>query len=236
MSQALQLSQDLLYTVKMGKFTDDLLQQICDYDKKQLLDEFKSDSIRIAFWLNIYNANTQIFLKKNPELYKNRQLFFTKKQICVAGNQLSLNEIEHGILRKLRTAHWLLDLFGSILASAFVRKCQVSRVDPRIHFALNCGAQSCPPIRFYESEKLDFQLNMATNSYLLQESQYSTETNIVKIPALFKWFQKDFGGRKGVVEFLRKYDVVPAESAPKIYYKNYSWKLSTGNYETNVDE
>merc|ERR1719184_519606 len=50
-------------------------------------------------------------------------------------------------------------------------RCKVSltKLDPRLHFALNCGARSCPPIRIYTEERINSQLEMATESFLSQE-------------------------------------------------------------------
>lgn len=232
LSSATSLSQNLLYAVKTESDYQDLAKELCELKLSNLRVELSSDPKRIAFWLNIYNAFTQIRLKDNPELYAQRQLFYQKRQICVAGESLSLNEIEHGILRKLKTSFWLTDFLGGLFASSFVKTFQLDQVDPRIHFALNCGATSCPPIRFYEPEKISSQLDIATRAYLAVEVAFDTTKNIVTLPALFQWFQTDFGGKNGVLEFLRNHNVLPMGENPKIVYRAYDWNLKTGNFET----
>lgn len=69
-------------------------------------------------------------------------------------------------------------------------------MDYRTHFALNCGAKSCPPIAFYKPEELNEQLDMAMKVYLQNETTYNQAKNIVELPAIMGWFRRDFGGKK----------------------------------------
>ncbi len=57
----------------------------------------------IKHWLNIYNAFVQKLLTDNPGKFKKRNSFFSDQQITLAGRQLSLDDIEHGILRRSKT-------------------------------------------------------------------------------------------------------------------------------------
>ena len=77
----------------------------------------------------------------------------------IGGHNLTLDEIEHGILRGNKphpSNHQGPPIFGDP-ADPRIRLA-VTNFDPRIHFALNCGALSCPPIRIYTAEKLDKQV------------------------------------------------------------------------------
>ena len=78
---------------------------------------------------------------------------------------MSLDDIEHGILRRSKIK-WSEGYFNKLFPSKFEKENRVNKVDYRIHFALNCGARSCPPIAFYDPEKLDKQLDVATMIYL----------------------------------------------------------------------
>ena len=68
-------------------------------------------------------------------------------------------------------------------------------VDPRIHFALNCGAQSCPPIAVYSEnpEELDRQLSMATENFIAGNVQVDVKSKFVKVSMIFSWYKADFG-------------------------------------------
>ncbi|MFW5965105.1 MAG: hypothetical protein ACOCQM_09570 [Natronomonas sp.] len=44
------------------------------------------------------------------------------------------------------------------------------------------------------------------------------------------WFRGDFGGRCGILQFLREYDVIPASATPDIHYADYDWSLDAGRF------
>jgi hypothetical protein len=106
-----------------------------------------------------------------------------------------LDDIEHGILRRSKVK-WSFGYFNKLFPSAFEKKHRVDTLDYRIHFSLNCGAISCPPIAFYKPEQLDKQLEVATKVYLSGEAAYNEADNTVALPALMGWFRGDFGGKK----------------------------------------
>ncbi len=102
--------------------------------------------------------------------------FFKKYKYLVGGLVYSLEDIEHGILRKndnFNTSLLSLISFyfkGRGNGTRFLkndprRKFILEEVDPRIHFALNCGAKSCPPILVYEEDDLDAELDIATRNF-----------------------------------------------------------------------
>ena len=82
-----------------------------------------------------------------------------------------------------------------------------SKVDPRIHFTLNCGAKGCPPIRVYEKEKLEYQLNMATTAFMVFGTKFIEKNKkvVLELSELLKWYLVDFGGKEGLKKFLRKH-------------------------------
>ncbi len=67
------------------------------------------------------------------------------------------------------------------------------RCDPRIHFALNCGARSSPQIAIYSSTNLEKTLNMATASYCNSEINVLPHNNEIILSKLFLWYKNDFG-------------------------------------------
>jgi hypothetical protein len=66
------------------------------------------------------------------------------------------------------------------------------RCDPRIHFALNCGARSCPQIAIFSSTNIEKALNMATTSYCNSEVDILPEQSEVHLSKLFLWYRNDF--------------------------------------------
>jgi hypothetical protein len=182
-----------------------------------------------AFWLNIYNTSAQYLLKKSPGLFKDRDNFFQEPRIVIAGTKLSLEDIEHGILRHSKNKY-TLGYFGKILTSDFEERFRLSKVDYRIHFALNCGAKSCPSIMLYKHDILDQQLNAATARYLKRFSRYDQKKDEVYVPALCYWFKADFGGEEGVLRIHKEFGIVPANKDPEVEYLDYDWTLSLSNY------
>ena len=227
----IKLSQNFLYAAKTGDSTKFYIDSLSKADEAGLLTELDTDQKRLAFWLNIYNGFTQVILKKNPDQYKTRGAFFSGKQINIAGHLVSLDLIEHGILRHSKVK-WSEGYLGKLFPSYFEKKFRVKRLDYRIHFALNCGAKSCPPIAFYEPVLIDKQLNVAVKVYLKGECEYDQEKNEIEVPALMGWFRHDFGGKKGILEILKNNKIIPEKSFPAIKFKKYDWSLYLNNYKS----
>lgn len=203
-------------------------------DPAQLERALVTQPQRLAFWINIYNGYTQHFLQTNPAPYlEKRSRYFAAKQIPLAGELLSLGEIEHGILRRGATTLSLGYVRLPALHSAFVRRFMVAAVDYRIHFALNCGARSCPPVMPYRAETLNAQLDAISRDYLTREARYDAANNNVQVPALLRWFSADFdgGGDASKRLILRRFGVLPANAGqPGVVYRDYDWTLDIRNY------
>ncbi len=223
------LSQDLLYAVRTDAPTTNYQEQLASVDAELLNSQLSHDTARKAFWINIYNAYTQIRIKNDSDLYKNRNRFFSNKFIVIANQKLSLDFIEHGILRrsKLKLS---LGYLNKIWKSKFEKKFRVDKLDYHIHFALNCGAKSCPPIAFYTPEYIDKQLSLATKAYLKNEVEVDTIKNTVSVPAILSWFRRDFGGKKKIIKILQEQTIVRNEEQPKIVWKKYSWALAANAF------
>jgi hypothetical protein len=224
-------AQDFLYAVKTEDSTRQYLHLLAQANPQEIHNQLDTDDKRLAFWLNLYNAFVQMRLHQSPELFKHRGKFYKKKDYLVAGKSLSLDYIEHGILRRSKNK-LSMGYLNKWFPDSFERKMRVRKLDSRIHFALNCGASSCPPIRFYEAEKINRQLDLASKIYLQGEVKYDEAANKIYLPKLFSWFRGDFGGKKGIKRFLKKYALLPTDSNPKLVFKKYNWDLALKKFET----
>ncbi len=228
---ALQASENLFRAVQTGALPEaekarSILAELAADKLKQTLN---TQAKAKAFWLNIYNANVQYLLTKNPALFDDRDSFFKTEHITIAGEALSLDDIEHGIIRRSKNKY-SFGYLGSIFTSGFEETFRLDEVDYRVHFALNCGAVSCPPIAFYEPSKLNDQLNKSTRLYLQKHASYNAAKNTAYAPVLCSWFSADFGGEDGVVKMMKEYGIVPAGKTPDIEYLEYDWTLALANY------
>lgn len=223
------LSQQFMYAAKTNEAVDDYVTSLKNLSYAELLAGLKNDDDKKAFWINLYNAYTNASLHKNPDQYKDRKTFFKNENIIVAGKTFSLDKIEHGILRRSKIK-WSLGYFSKLFPEKTEKDLRVNKLDYRIHFALNCGAKSCPPIAFYNPENINTQLDIAATAYLTAEAAYNAETNILMLPAILNWFRRDFGGKKKMIELLKSKKILPADATPHIEFKTYDWNLYLENY------
>ncbi|EMA46756.1 DUF547 domain-containing protein [Halococcus saccharolyticus] len=224
----LTLAADLLRAVRYGELTRHYERTLRDLSPATLQDALATDDRRLAFWLNIYNAHVQLLLDAAPEQYQDRRRFFGAKVVAVADHDLSLDDIEHGFLR--RSQHSLGLGYLPRRADAFERVHRLDNRDPRIHFALNCGAESCPPILAYDHETIDDQLDTATAGFLDTEATYDSDHDVARVPRHMLWYHGDFGGRRGIRSLLREHEVIPNDATPAIRYRSYDWSLALGRF------
>lgn len=220
------LSEELLLKVKTGKDKQELIQKLENFNLNLLKEELKDDYLKKAFWINIYNSFFQILRKEKgidkPNIYRDRLLI-------IAGQEFSLDDVEHGILRKFRYKY-SLGYLSNPFVSNLIKSLAVSKIDYRIHFALNCGAKSCPPIAFYTASKIEEQLETATLSFLEGETEKLEEKKEIHISQLFKWYRADFGGPSGTRDILQDKLKMNIEGY-KLIYKEYSWDELLDNYD-----
>jgi hypothetical protein len=191
-----------------------------------------SKSDKIAFWLNAYNTCTLEAIIDNypikPSFFRSR--LYPKNSIRqipgvwneltfdVMGRKLTLEHIEHKILRK-------------------------QFIEPRIHMAMVCAAIGCPPLRSepYLGEKLTEQLDDQARKFLANPDKFRIDRQeaVLYLSPIFKWFAEDFvvkysakgKGESAVPDFLRGYlsesDAVFVGSGKfKIKYLKYDWTLN----------
>jgi hypothetical protein len=223
-----ELSGELLWKVKMGGDVAGLVTALGELNEANMVSGLPAQEDRLVFWLNLYNAFFQLAVKDDPRLFSKKIRLFTHRRFTVAGHMISLDDIEHNMLR--RSAYkWGLGYLHKPFPSAFEKMSRVFRVDPRVHFAMNCGAKSCPPVRFYDPLHLEEQLEMATRSFLTQEVTYDEASRTVHATRLFSWFRGDFGGISGVKEFLHKYAFIPSVNV-RLKFTRYNWEEAFENY------
>ena len=186
---------------------------------------------RPAFWLNAYNASalklivdnypTRSILRLSPVgirglpflIPKTANTPFRVKVARVGGRRLTLDDIEHGIVR------------------ATFR-------EPRVHAALVCAAMSCPPLRrtAYAGDSLGAQLDSQMRTWLRDRSKNRVpdgdDGGTAGLSPIFKWFEGDFGGSDAAVQrFIAPYfdgDVRARLEAGRfrVDHRPYSWTLN----------
>lgn len=116
---------------------------------------------------------------------------------------MSLNDIEHGIIRDMN--------------------------EPRIHFVVNCAAISCPKLRneAYTAQKLDEQLEDQGNYFLNESGKNVISSDRVESSKIFRWFKEDFTKKGTLVDFLDNYTEEEIKPNATIAYKNYNWELNS---------
>ncbi|MBC8111382.1 MAG: DUF547 domain-containing protein [Verrucomicrobia bacterium] len=186
MNKYQQLSEQWLLATKRKSPTRDLVQMFAQADWKEIATELNDDNHKKAFWINIYNAQVQYLLTEKPVLFADKSLFYSNPMLNIGGKKLSLNLIEHGLLRRASPII-SLGYISNPLPSRFEKEYMISVKDFRIHFTLNCGAKSCPPIAFYQAQFLESQLDTAMAGYLEEMCRYEEETKTVFVPKILFW-------------------------------------------------
>lgn len=169
-----------------------------------------------AHWANLYNALTLSVVVDVMPVASIRDiggsLFspgpWKDKRVEVLGTPLSLDDIEHGILRPT---------FG----------------DPRVHYAVNCASLGCPNLRAqpWRAASLEADLNAAARAYVNHPRGAQMTDRGLATSSIYKWFREDFGySAAGVVAHLRQYaedDLATALSDIRsIADDRYDWSLN----------
>jgi hypothetical protein len=170
---------------------------------------------QFAFYVNVYNAWTiKLILTKYPGIKSIRELGFLnsgpwkKKLVRLQGEMLSLDHIEHDILR-------------------------AGFKDPRVHFAINCASKSCPPLRSepYRADVLNQQLDDATRSFINNPKSYRLEGRDLYVSRIFKWFSEDFN--EDALGFFLQYangelkmNLATQAERINVQYLEYDWSLN----------
>jgi hypothetical protein len=222
----LELAHDYLLATRMDDAAAATAErELAAIEPAALRRALAAEAGRLAFWIDVYNGAVERHPVRAGASMVDRWRYFSGPLVNVAGQDLSLDVIEHGLLRRSR---WKLSLgyLGNPLPGRFQREHRVTRLDPRIHFALNCGVASCPPIAAYAVDRIEEQLELATRGYLHGESERRGDTLLA--PALLLLYLGDFGGLRGVRRLLRRYEIEGADG--RIRFKRYDWTPAPGKW------
>lgn len=194
------------------------------------LAEFDPRRLRIpaqlAFWFNVYNAAVVRDL-----LEFDAGEFFSRPRLRIAGHAWSLDDIEHGMLRGNAPKHMS---FSAPMRKADPRLALAPvTFDERSHFALYSACRSSPPLRVFQAERIEDQLEDAAREHVRATVRVKEEGAKVKVPRLFQWYAEDFGGTDGVLEFVvARLDDESVElidrrqGRVKIKYLDHDWTLN----------
>jgi hypothetical protein len=175
-------------------------------------DMFPSREHQLAYWLNAYNALVTRAVANAYPTKSVRDLgflfsFFRRDDHTVGGRKMSLDDIEHGTIRKQ---------FG----------------DPRIHFAVVCASISCPRLSrdAFTGERVNAQLDAAARRFFSERRALLIDPtrNLVTLSKLLEWYKGDFEAAGGVLAFVRKYapDPKAIPENPSVRYFSYDWAIN----------
>ncbi len=185
-------------------------------------------SRQMAFLINAYNAFTvELILTRYPQLASIKDLGnliqspWKQKFVPLLGTNVSLDQIEHGMLRE-----------------------RGSFDDPRIHLAVNCASIGCPPLReeAFVAERLDAQLDEQAQRFLSDRNRnrWNATTQKLEVSKIFDWYQEDFRlGHRGITSvaaYLARFADALADAPAdrerirgqraSLSYLDYDWHLN----------
>ncbi|XP_068185195.1 uncharacterized protein zgc:152951 [Antennarius striatus] len=150
---------------------------------------------KLAFFINIYNA---LVIHGNlrlgfPTNMWQRYTFFNNVSYLIGGEVFTLQDIENGVLRGNRKG--LAQLLRPFSKTDPRLQVALPDAEPLIHFALNCGAKGCPPIKTYTPQDIDSQLRTAAEAFLENDDGCMVDSGKreVRLSQIFKWYKTDFG-------------------------------------------
>ncbi|TNF26435.1 MAG: DUF547 domain-containing protein [Bacteroidetes bacterium] len=171
-----------------------------------------SNDQKLAYWINAYNAFT---VKLIIDHYPVRSIKEIKRGVPfvnsvwdirfieIGGRQMSLNHIEHDVLRK-------------------------EFEEPRIHFAIVCASVSCPKLRNepYRAFDLERQLQEQAIDFVNDPRKNRFEANRILVSPIFDWFKKDFTRKTTLIGFLNMFAQERLGTGTKLEFMEYDWNLN----------
>ncbi len=221
------LSKDFLKQLRSRQDASDIVRQYAALQFQDLVNNLPDRPEKLAFWINTYNAFVIYLLREDPSRFDNRGQFFSGKQIDIAGILFSLDDIEHGIIRDARIK-WSLGYLKKWFVPNHIRQLSIKVRESRVHFALNCGARSCPPVAIYDGATIFDQLDKGSRRYLRDVTK--VVGNTVNTTPLLSWFRADFNGKKGIRKMLQEYNLVDSGKNYQLQFRRYDWSLMIGAF------
>ncbi|GAB4494628.1 MAG: DUF547 domain-containing protein [Saprospiraceae bacterium] len=186
------------------KANKEALDAYCQTLTDHPVQESWSREEKLAYWINAYNAFT---LKLIVDNYPTKTIMnfdggktWDVKRIKLGDKKYSLNQIENDIIRP-------------------------QFKDPRIHFAVNCAAKSCPPLwnRAYTAENLDSALEARAKAFINNPQFNTISASKASVSKIFEWYAADFGDLK---KYLNKYANTQLKASATVTFKEYDWALN----------
>ncbi len=177
----------------------------------------RSRKVQLAYWINLYNALTIDVVLDHYPVKSIRDIDISgvladgpwgRELITIEGNKVSLDNIEHEILRPI----WK---------------------DPRIHYAVNCASVGCPNLapEAYTAKEIDKQLDKAARDFVNDPRGLTIKDDEVTVSKIYSWFAYDFGNSEaGIIKHLKAY-ATPERAATlskigRISHTKYDWSLN----------
>ncbi len=159
---------------------------------------------QLAYYINVYNANTIKLILDNYPLKSIKDIDspWTQERVKIGDKMISLGGLENSILRKMN--------------------------EPRIHFAINCASISCPKLQreAYTAARINEQLDNAAKEFINSDKNEISATS-AKLSSIFKFYTKDFKyAAGGLVNYVNKYSDTPINQGATISFKDYNWNLN----------
>ena len=164
----------------------------------------------MATWFNLYNAKTIELILENYPTKSIRKISnpWKRKRLVVNGKKMSLDDIEHGTVRRKYN-------------------------EPRVHYAFNCASIGCPNVKrsAWEASTLEADLAQASRDFIASDRGVAVRDGKIIASSIFKWYKKDFGGNEaGILAHLRQYasgsKKAALEATNNINKYDYDWDLN----------
>lgn len=196
-------------TVKDKSKLTRYLQNMQAIDPRQL-----NKTEQFAYWVNLYNALTINLVLKHYPLNSIKNIGdgitgpWNIELAVIANKAITLNKIEHGILRSL----WQ---------------------EPRVHYVINCASIGCPDLseKALTSHNIEQQLNAAARRFINQKKAVYLNSDSLTLSSIYDWFSEDFGDtQQALIKHLSQY-AKPALKNELLTFKGdvnftYNWELN----------
>jgi hypothetical protein len=196
-----------------------------------------------AFGINLYNLMIKYAFMKVGIGSSDfaRHAFFSSVTFDVGGYIFSFQDWENGILRGNRKAPYALSQPFTKKDSRYLFV--ISEPDCRIHFALNCGARSCPPVNQFTAEQIDEELAIVAYSFCEGDENVliDPKKRQVHLSKIFSWYRVDFAGSNNelpqkLVDCLRGVKkqtlerMMEGHESIKVIFNSYDWSANASEF------
>lgn len=166
-----------------------------------------SDNKTMAYWINVYNA-------------------YTIYNILLEYPVSSIMDIESGAIWTTRT----INIGGTDYTLDQIEKDKLLRAfnEPRVHFAVNCAATSCPPLlnKAWTEDNIQQYYASQARSFINNTTYNTIMNSSIEVSEIFNWYAGDFGGSTQIVSYVQQYSDTSIDNAATVTYRTYDWTLN----------